>query len=293
MHTNKTPLVSIILIFLNEESFIRDAIESVLSQQYPDWELILVDDGSTDNSTSIARQYADGHHPRIRYVTHDGGCNRGMSASRNLGASTARGSLIAFLDADDVWMADKLERQASLLQAHPEAACVYGPALIWHGCYREAVDIPEDTVQDLRRLTGQLVLPPKLLALHLQDLGTTFCPSGLTVRRNVFESVGGFEAAFDGLFEDQVFSAKITSQYPVYLDDRCLFKYRQHGNSCCAGAYRDGTVEHLSILYLTWLKGYLANQGLRLTRIEKIVSHRLEQLLHSQETEALKTTESM
>src|SRR5678815_5107839 len=98
------PLVSVIVIFLDEEQFIREAIESVFTQTYHHWELILVDDGSMDSSTSIARSYAREHPERVRYIEHRAHQNRGMSTSRNLGISNANGEYIAFLDGDDIWL---------------------------------------------------------------------------------------------------------------------------------------------------------------------------------------------
>src|SRR5215218_10922420 len=95
------PLVSAIIIFLNEERFIEEAIQSVFAQSYENWELLLVDDGSSDASTRIALRYAEEHPGRVRYLEHPGHQNRGMSASRNLGISHTKGEYIACLDADD------------------------------------------------------------------------------------------------------------------------------------------------------------------------------------------------
>src|SRR5215211_5603498 len=92
------PRVSAIIIFLNAEKFIEEAIESVFGQTYDDWELLLVDDGSTDYSTQIALRYAEHYPEKVRYLEHPGHENRGMSAARNLGLSHARGEYVAFLD---------------------------------------------------------------------------------------------------------------------------------------------------------------------------------------------------
>src|SRR5438093_8888063 len=105
------PLVSSIIIFFNAEKYFAEAIDSALAQTYPNWELILCDDGSTDGSTQIARKYAERYPDRVRYCEHEGHVNRGMSATRNLGLRHARGELIAWLDADDVWLPHKLARQ--------------------------------------------------------------------------------------------------------------------------------------------------------------------------------------
>src|SRR5215212_3944019 len=116
------PMVTAIIIFFNEERFIREAIESVFAQTYDNWELLLVDDGSTDGSTQIALDYAHQYRAKVRYLEHPGHQNRGMSAARNLGISYARGQYVAFLDADDVWMPHKLHQQVEILDSHPEAA---------------------------------------------------------------------------------------------------------------------------------------------------------------------------
>src|ERR1043165_10106697 len=107
------PAVTAITIFLNEEKFLVEAVESVLAQSSQDWELLLVDDGSSDGSTEIARSYAERHPDRIRRLEHPGHANRGMSASRNLGVSQARGRYVGFLDADDVWLPGQLAEQCA------------------------------------------------------------------------------------------------------------------------------------------------------------------------------------
>jgi glycosyltransferase involved in cell wall biosynthesis len=114
--------VSIITPFLNAGPFIEESIKSVLSQTYDDWELLLVDDGSTDASTEIALKYAATHPHKLRYLSHEHRQNRGASASRNLAARHARGEYLAFLDADDVYLPRKLEVKVPILDANPEVA---------------------------------------------------------------------------------------------------------------------------------------------------------------------------
>src|SRR5690348_3334121 len=98
---SESPLVSVIIIFWNAEPFLAEAVASVVAQSYPDWELLLVDDGSTDGSTALAQQIVVRDPQRMRYLEHPGHANRGMSATRNLGIAQARGTYLAFLDADD------------------------------------------------------------------------------------------------------------------------------------------------------------------------------------------------
>ena len=113
------PRVSVITIFFNAERFLAEAVESVLAQHYEDYEIILVDDGSSDGSSEVARGYAE-KSARVRYLEHPGHENRGMSASRNLGIDAARGYLIAFIDADDRWRPSKLTEQVDLLDRLPQ-----------------------------------------------------------------------------------------------------------------------------------------------------------------------------
>src|SRR5690348_1999757 len=108
---NNKPLVSVIMIFLNAEKFMEEAIESVLAQGYSNWELCLVDDGSCDSSTSLARHYARLYPEKVCYLEHDEHQNRGTGPSRNLGIQAASGEYVTFLDADDVWLPHKLEQQ--------------------------------------------------------------------------------------------------------------------------------------------------------------------------------------
>ena len=117
IETKGSPRVSPIVIFLDAKSFFGEAIESIIGQDYADWELLLVDDGSTDGTADIARRYAELDSQRIRYLSHPGHENRGMSASRNLGIREARGEYLAFLDADDTWLPGKLTRQVAILDS--------------------------------------------------------------------------------------------------------------------------------------------------------------------------------
>ena len=125
------PLISVITPFLNGKRFLEEAIQSVLAQTLSDFELLLIDDGSTDGSSSLARDYAARFPQQIRYFEHAGHTNRGKSISRNLGIANARGEHLTFLDADDVFLPRKLETQAQLLARYPQAVMVYGTTEYW------------------------------------------------------------------------------------------------------------------------------------------------------------------
>ena len=106
-------LVSIITANYNGENFIGDTIESVLSQTYPNWELIIIDDASTDQSMEIIKSYLD-KEQRINLLTNT--TNRGAAITRNRGIESAKGKYIAFLDGDDIWLSEKLEKQISFME---------------------------------------------------------------------------------------------------------------------------------------------------------------------------------
>src|SRR5947199_3338239 len=177
------PLVSVILIFFNAEEFIQEAIESVFAQTYKAWELLLVDDGSTDGSRTIAGRWAAKYRERIYHLEHAGHENRGMSASRNLGIAKARGDLIAFLDADDVWLPYKLERQVAELGSHPEAGTIYGPTQWWYSWSGSPEDLQRDYIHELGVQPNALVRPPTLLARFLRREAISPCICSVLLHR--------------------------------------------------------------------------------------------------------------
>jgi glycosyltransferase involved in cell wall biosynthesis len=252
--------VSVITIFLNGEAFIAEAIDSVLGQSFRSFELILVDDGSTDASSAIARRYAESHPDRVCYIDHPQHANRGMSASRNAGIAAARGDLIAFIDADDVWLPDKLREQVPIFDAHPAVGLVAGATLYWN-----AWQAGEDRNVLVGHVQNQILTPPAAL-LSLYPLGKAEAPSPscLIVRRSVVESVGGFEANFIGrlqMYEDQAFLTKVYLRVPVYFSDRTWFKYRQHESSCMAENLKAGQYHAVRKHFLDWFARHLTEAG--------------------------------
>lgn len=259
---NRQPLVSGIIIFLNGENFLEEAIQSVLAQTYDRWELFLVDDGSTDRSSAIARRYAEQHAGKIHYLEHDGHINRGMSASRNLGLRHAQGDYIAFLDHDDVWLSNKLEEQVMLLEAHREAAMVYGPAQYWYSWTGREEDRNRDSYTKLGVIPDQIVKPPALLSLMLRDEGTIVPPCCILIRRQIVERLGGFVESFRDMHEDMVFWTKVYLEEPVYVSSRCWALYRQHASSCNSVAIRSGSwhpsrPSPVRGKFLSWVEQYV------------------------------------
>ncbi|WP_460208282.1 glycosyltransferase [Scytonema sp. NUACC21] len=260
------------MIFLNAEKFFEEAIESVLAQTYDNWELLLVDDGSTDNSTEIALRYAKQHPSKVRYLEHEGHQNRGMSASRNLGVSNARGQYIALLDADDIWLPQKLEKQVAILEAQPEAAMVYSSTYQWFSWTGD----PETAQLDFKRPLGvqpdTLLQPPKLLISYLEGKAFTPGTCSVLIRHEAIQDVGGFEEFFRGLYEDQIFFFKLCLKAPVFVESGCWDRYRQHPSSCCQVAISQGQFHPLKpndfhLTVLNWLEKYLSEQEVKDTEV--------------------------
>ena len=266
------PLVSAVIIFLNAERFIQEAIESIFAQTYDSWELLLVDDGSTDASTTIARQYAKQNPHKVYYLEHNGHQNHGMSSSRNLGIQNAHGEYLAFLDADDIWLPRKLEKQVSILTAQTEAAMVYGPRHEWYSWTGRSEDIRRDSLLHLGVQPNTLIEPPTLLILFLGRKALTPATCGVLVRRKIVERIGGFEEDFRGLYEDQAFFYKLCLQEPVFVSGECWDRYRQHPDSHCVVAkragefnYKEPHAAHLALL--TWLAEYLSKREIKDTEV--------------------------
>jgi glycosyltransferase involved in cell wall biosynthesis len=254
---NSTALVSVITPFLNAQKFLRETIESVRAQTYPHWELLLVDDGSTDASSDIAAEYERRGADQIRYLEHTGHENRGASASRNLALRHARGDYIALLDADDVWLPPKLERQVALFTIQPDAGMLYGRSLYWSGWTGKPEDVSRDDIPDMGVPLDSLIRPPTLLIQLLSRTARTPCPCSVLVRREVAERVGGFEDAFRGMYDDQAFFSKICLKFPVFPSSQCLDKYRVHPDSCYSVAKATGQRPAARLKYLEWLDRYL------------------------------------
>lgn len=175
------PKISVILPAYNQALFLADAIESLLKQTFGDWELILVDDGSTDFTREVVSDYPD---PRIRYLYQE---NRGLPGARNTGIGAAQGEYLAFLDADDFYHPQKLALQAAHLDADPRIGLTYAS--------RIEVDQEGRPVWMLRA--------PANVGLEQLVLGFPFTINDLMVRREWVEKVGGFDPSFRLHSEDR------------------------------------------------------------------------------------------
>ena len=199
-------LVSVVIPCYNQAHFLGEAIESVLGQSYSHFEIIVVDDGSTDNTFEIAARY-----PIVHYIRQD---NQGPSEARNSGLRESKGSYLVFLDADDRLLSNALEMGVEHLKAHPECAFVSGRHT------RIAAD-------------GQLlwVQPPPLIEAdyYAELLRGNYIGMHATVmyRRLVFESVGGFDTSLR-FCEDYELYLRIARDFPVCCHDKVVAEYRWH-----------------------------------------------------------------
>jgi len=259
----ESPVFSVVTIFQNEERFLSDAVASVAAQTGPSFELILVDDGSTDRSADLARVLATAFPAWISCVTHPDAANRGMSASRNLGIKHATGEFVTFLDADDVWLPGKLAAQLALLRNHPGVDILVSPAQWWwswgHGSNEH------DRDQRLIGVDGdddhevEVAPPPGLVRQFLADEWKSICD--LVVRKQLLDQVGGYEETFPGMFEDQVFHTKLLSRHRAVVTRRHWYLYRQHDQACTATIHDAGGHSAARSRFLQWAMNHLQAQS--------------------------------
>jgi glycosyltransferase involved in cell wall biosynthesis len=190
-------LISVIIPAFNRGWILEESIESVISQDFTDYELIIVDDGSTDNTQIILDKYRE----RLITIRQK---NRGVSGARNRGIAAASGRYIAFLDSDDLWLPTKLSRQVDYFNTHPDALI----------CQTEEVWIRNglrvNPKKKHRKPSGMIFEPSLSLCL--------VSPSAVMIHRRLFEEVGTFDENLPAC-EDYDLWLRISLKYPVYLID--------------------------------------------------------------------------
>lgn len=211
------PLVSVIIPTFNRECWIAHAVDSVLAQTFPDYELLVVDDGSTDGT--LARLKDDGRAFHLLSLPH----NQGVSAARNWGIQNSDSRWVAFLDSDDRWLPQKLEKQLLHHQAHPSSKVIFTDE-IW-----------------FRR--GQRVNPGKR---HQKQEGWIFqpslalclmAPSTIMIDRQVFQQVGLFDEALP-VCEDYDLWLRITARFPVFfVDEKLMIRHGGHDDQLSARSW--------------------------------------------------------
>jgi glycosyltransferase involved in cell wall biosynthesis len=205
-HDTLRPLVSVIITSYNQAGFLSDAIESVLTQTYAQFETVVVDDGSADNALEVVARY-----PAVRYIRQD---NQGLSAARNTGLRQSNGAYLVFLDADDRLLPIALETGVDCLQAHPECGFVSGNySLIKSDGSRK----PHRQVYCVERDHYHALLCTNYIGMH----------ATVMYRRDIFESIGEFNTALRAC-EDYDLYLRIAARVPIYCHDKVIAEYRQH-----------------------------------------------------------------
>lgn len=233
------PAISVVMPVFNVESYLAQAIRSVLEQSFTDFELLIVDDGSTDASLSIAKGFND---PRIKLIHQN---NRGLAGARNTGIRNARGRLIAFIDSDDQWAVDKLARHVAHLDANPEVGVSY--------CQSGFID-------EAGRPLG-LVQRPKLAGVDPADI-LTRNPIGNgsapVVRRAVLDEIA-FPSPRPGVTEDCFFDENFRQSEDIecWLRIALLTSWRFAGIARVLTLYRvnsGGLSANLETQFESWVR---------------------------------------
>jgi glycosyltransferase involved in cell wall biosynthesis len=248
-----TSIVSVIIPILNMRRYLAEAVDSVRAQTYRDWELLLIDDGSTDGSLDLAADYARRDPARIRVLPNSGADAHGASAARNRGLRDARGEWIAFLDADDIWLPDKLARQTGILREHPHAAMTFARVRYFHD-----TGDAEERDQPFGSLRDGLYPAPNLACAFLLDADIYPCPSATLIAADALRAVGGFEERFQKVRTDLAVWVKLSARFPVHADSAILVRYRQHADSSVARLFRDEAQYNANeMLFAEWLAAHI------------------------------------
>jgi glycosyltransferase involved in cell wall biosynthesis len=218
--SNRLPKVSVVIPTYNYGRFIERAISSVLSQSYQDYEIIVVDDASTDDTKKNINQLID---KRIKYFRHD--LNRGPSAARNTGIQYSQGKFIAFLDSDDEWLPDKLHHQVNLLSnSAPDVGLVY--------CGVQSINSITSKITNIYPKFRGNIFEPLLDANIISG-----CDSSLIIRREIFNELGLFDENMESS-EDWDMWLRISQFYKIDYVDMVLVKLWSHGKNISADMNR-------------------------------------------------------
>jgi glycosyltransferase involved in cell wall biosynthesis len=226
--SNPSNSVAVVIPIYNGAKFIVETLNTILGQTVPPAEVIVVNDGSTDNSAEVVASFGN----KVRLITIP---NAGAPAARNHGATFATSSWFAFCDGDDLWMPTKLEKQLSLANEAPDIQCVLADySEITDGVVEDRTHFsyaPEDFWIKEPHKTGFVVREPIAQKLTTYQPGITSTP---LVKRELFERVGGFDANAMNSAEDTCFHFRCLSQVPFGVVPEVLMHYRRHPASWSA-----------------------------------------------------------
>lgn len=219
------PKVSIFIPSFNHAQFLPASIESVLAQTYPNIELIIVDDGSSDDSLAIATSYATRHPSIVRVFTHENHANLGISTTVNEGFKRSTGEFFCGLPSDDMLMPDKVERQVRYLLSHPDVGWVYAKV--------QCVDAEGDAIAET--FGNDITTDPR----PVERLIVANAVPGMSVlaRRECFAQVGDHSA--DLLYSDWEFWIRMASQFRPAFMNECVVRMRFHDYNTSVGTTQD------------------------------------------------------
>ena len=275
-----TPLISTVIAFLNPGTWLAEAIESVINQSYKNWEIILVDDGSAKEDSEMAIDYSEKYPEKIVYTEHAGHVNRGLTISRNVGITKAQGEFIAFLDADDCWLPEKLTRQILLFKKFPEVQMICEASCFWYS-WKDVYQ--KDYIMQIGTQQG-IYQPPELMKiLYPLGEGQPPCPSGIIIKKEALLRSGGFEEQFSGvyqLYEDQAFLSKIYLKEIVYISREANNYYRKRDNSMSSAVKDELIYKKVRLFYHEWLMNYYYKSAFVSDDITKIIDDFKEKLAY-------------
>ncbi len=265
------PSVTVVIAFFNEERYLPAAVESVRQQTMSDWELVLVDDGSSDGSPAIANA-ALADPARVRVVRHPDGGNAGLPASRNLGLAAARAPYLCFLDADDRWCRHKLARQVALMSSCPKLVMICGPS--WH---EDADGRHPRQLVDVSPLAPRLIRRGRFARLMVRGALRTPPPSDVMYRVDALRQLGGVP---DGptMHEDQRTFVAVSLTGQVMVLDEPLTTYTVRSDSVYGSQREDPmSLVRQHRAYEDWVTRYGVRHGLYgIAVVMTLLMHRLQ-----------------
>ena len=236
-----TPNISVIMPTFNREKYVAQAIKSIIAQTYKDFEFIIIDDGSTDNSSAIIEEYAVQDN-RIKYIKQS---NQGPANARNTAIKHSRGQYIALMDDDDISVEDRLEKQIKFLEGHPQfGACI---------CFYTKINTNRDTI-------GHITVQNNILQQGTNFLKYTFTPTFILgpssmVKTSVMRKCGGYRTS-PNIIEDLDFTFRFQEQFSAGVVGEYLYKYTDPMSSFGNSITTKNPAHYIKILVATFINNW-------------------------------------
>ncbi len=213
--------VSIVIPAYNAEQYLGETIESVLAQTFDDFELLIIDDGSTDNTAEIVSNYSLKDN-RVKLISQE---NQGVSIARNTGIKIAKGEYIAFLDSDDKWLPNKLAAHIEHFEKTPDLGISFARV--------EFITFDGKSTNYFSRSRLSKIAPK-----HLYYENIIITPSNVVIRRNIFDNIAGFDSNLSGTEDAELFFRIIYQGWKIEGIDKVLVCYRTNQAGISSNLYR-------------------------------------------------------